>query len=94
MKLRKGFVSNSSSSSFIISGEGITELQKKMLENHIEYANREWPGEFFADGYDAWTIHINENGDIEGDTMMNNFDIEEFMKRIGICTCRIKWTGY
>ena len=38
MKIRSGFVSNSSSSSFIIKKERLSNLQKFAIENHIELA--------------------------------------------------------
>jgi len=38
MVKRKGFVSNSSSSSFFILKKNLTDLQREMIRNHIEYA--------------------------------------------------------
>jgi hypothetical protein len=40
MKIRMGFVSNSSSSSFVISLSSITEEQKWKIYNHIEVAKK------------------------------------------------------
>jgi enolase len=37
MKIRTGFVSNSSSSSYIISKKNLTEEQIYMIKNHVEY---------------------------------------------------------
>jgi len=37
MKIRNGFVSNSSSSSFIISKKGMTKAQLNILLNHVDY---------------------------------------------------------
>jgi hypothetical protein len=81
MKLRNGFVSNSSSSSFVVSLNDITAIQKSQIENHIEEAkmlfgwqNTDW---------DQW--HINTKGNLlEGSTIMDNFDMREFLEKIGI----------
>ena len=87
MKIRNGFVSNSSSSSFIINLNDITALQSYAIENHIEVANKMG---MWASGSDRWDIFINyEDGYIKGFTIMDNFDMREFLKKIGVCM--VEW---
>ena len=92
MKTRNGFVSNSSSSSFIVSKSALTNLQQIMIKNHMEVCKllgvffdktcipRKW-----VDGCDgdAWDIQ-ETTSDITGDTSMDNFDMQEFMQQIGV----------
>ena len=78
MKIRNGFVSNSSSSSFIIKKESISELQAKAL---LDYASSE-------DNWDGWSIYELEEG-IRGFTIMDNGSIEKVMDELGIIN--IEW---
>jgi len=85
MKIRNGFVSNSSSSSFIVKKEGLNELQIYAIHNHIEMVNKmifpEWTAEEHPDG--AWNVKEHDNI-IELSTGMDNFDMEFFLKKIGV----------
>jgi len=79
MKIRQGFVSNSSSASFVVSLEKITafqlmKLQKWCLEND-------------------WTCTIDINtGLAEGYTSMDNADIKDFLEREQINNNPVKVT--
>jgi len=87
MKLRKGFVSNSSSSSFVIPLKDITGLQLSMIIKHSEVA-------CVLGGYDyedAWDIEI-EGVIVRGKTFMDNFDMQHFLINVvGIDEQLISW---
>jgi len=89
MKTRQGFVSNSSSSSFMIRLHKLTEGQiQQILEPN--YATQNCGAE---DGFPyEWTISIDRNGNrIEGWTSMDNFDMGEYLEDIGVPSNVIKW---
>jgi hypothetical protein len=79
MKLRDGFVSNSSSSSFLIRGKNLTEKQRNQIENHIYFGKK--LGVEYAEDEDAWNIIHLPSGNIRVWTTMNNFDFGEFLGR-------------
>jgi hypothetical protein len=68
MKIRNGFVSNSSSSSFVIAKEALTKLQIAKL---LEYPDSE-------ENYDRWDIY-EETYFIKGYTSMDNEAIDSFI---------------
>jgi hypothetical protein len=77
MKIRNGFVSNSSASSFVISLNDITAMQFKMIENHAGIAKA-------LGGYDdddSWYIDI-EGAIVKGSTFMDNFDMHHFLVNV------------
>ena len=89
MKTRSGFVSNSSSSSFIISLDDITGKQLKQIRDHRHYGKK--LGLEYAD--DEWNISVTDTH-VKGDTIMDNFDMREFLDKIGVPEEAVQWDEY
>ena len=90
MKTRMGFVSNSSSSSFVIKLSDLTGAQVSAIENHSRMTDL---GESFEQCEEGqqWRIHIGIY-DIAGYTDMDNFDMRAFLRVIGVKEEVIRWT--
>ena len=74
MKYRIGFVSNSSSSSFIVSKDNLTEVQRLKL--------------FEIAGPNGWGFSVKETEQfIVGRTIMDNLNIKDYLKKIKIPSC-------
>jgi hypothetical protein len=92
MKTRTGFVSNSSSASFVVSRSALTELQIALIKNHalvdhILFPNRNECDNCYCDhnGIRITGWEIQDNGQhIRGDTDMDNFRMGDFLYRIGV----------
>lgn len=90
MKQRSGFVSNSSSASFIISTKNLTPDQIYCIFNHEEWAKLNcslgkagWnTGDFYFDN--SWEITWENDDTIFGESCMDNFGMEDFLNLIGI----------
>lgn len=80
MKTRNGFVSNSSSSSFVLSKATITPLQVALIKDHVNACK--YVG-MCCDECDKWTISEDDH-QLEAYCSMDNFDLKEFADRIGI----------
>lgn len=76
MKFRSDFVTNSSSSSFIISKNDLTKKQLKMLLDYNVYSGRRKWG-------DEWEIEDHED-QIYCFTIMDNGDMKMFLKKIKV----------
>lgn len=93
MKIKTDHVTNSSSASFIIDKEKLTDLQLYLLKNHVEFVKSYHPSaleyvELFGASVETiaqsgWTI-TEEDEYIEGYTSMDNFDMKWFLREIGV----------
>jgi len=85
MKVRTGFVSNSSSASFVIKKSVLTEEQIEMIKNHLEYAEknlhiyRNLRYEYYDD---AWSRIKETEDELHGYTSMDNFGMEFFLVNV------------
>ena len=89
MKVRNGFVSNSSSSSFVIAKSKLNNKQIEAIKNHrvivIGLGNDEfdrWWGE--------WQIEETDT-EIKGSTTQDNFNMREFLNVIGVDYTCVEW---
>lgn len=89
MKIRNGFVSNSSSSSFMIYKKDLTEKQIYWIKNHIAACHLSSFKKFsnlvsnHIREQDAWDIR-NEDDKIIMSTIIDNFDMLLFLEYIGV----------
>lgn len=96
MKIRTNFVSNSSSSSFIIKKKDLTKEQIEKIKNHIDEAYNYFSKEHIEynwDKGDKWEITENED-EIKGETIIDNFDMEDFLNKIKVKDSVIQWLDY
>jgi len=84
MKIRNGFVSNSSSSSFVASLAKLTQGEIDML---LAYQNS-------PENEDGWTIHVdNDAGLINGFTSMDNGSFGKWAEEKGLIKIRFESYG-
>lgn len=73
MKNRNGFVSNSSSSSFVVSLSNLTDEDAMKIMEYDNHCN----GDKYSDG---WTLDMNKYADtISGWTPMDNGDLSDYL---------------
>lgn len=89
MKIRYSFVTNSSSSSFLISKKVLTPNQVKAIWKHIELGRKLG---ISVDDDSRWDIEESENF-ISGITYMDNFSFDEFFELIGINDAYVIWSA-
>ena len=80
MKVRTGFVSNSSSSSFIIPRRLLSNEQVELIENHMSVLNRRVKDKskrLYTES-DEWNITVNDHH-VRGYTMMDNFPMFSYL---------------
>ncbi len=89
VKIRTGFVSNSSSSSFVVSLWKLTPEQVSKILDHQKWGKK--LGMEYTE--DAWSITLGK-GLVRGETSMDNFDMAEFLRKIGVTTSSDQWSEW
>ena len=86
MKFREGFVSNSSSSSFVLKKKDLKKFQICAIKHHLEFGKL-LGVEYTDHECNRWSMHGIKDKNcktITLSTSMTNFDMREFLKKIGV----------
>ena len=89
MKIRLGNISNSSSSSFIVPRSAITDPQLAALLDPAAYV-AEHPE--VTPMRDWWEITVTDDA-VLGSTLMDNGDLGEYLKKIGVPPGTVSFEG-
>ena len=84
MKMRSGFVSNSSSASFVINKKHLPKEVIDAIKNHWDYANEnnfKCIDSEFSSASDKWDIEETET-ELKGITSMVTFDMPLFIEEL------------
>ena len=83
MKIRIGFVSNSSSASFVLKRRRLSKFQEEAVIDHLDCSIGllRWTNDRHYNW--KWSIDVNDKT-IEGYTSTDNFPMSEFFDAIGI----------
>jgi hypothetical protein len=88
MKIRYDFVTNSSSSSFLISKKYLDYDQIRAIRDHHRLGEKMG----FVESWLDYPWNIKENNDfIAGYTSMDNFDMESFLNKIEVNMRKVTW---
>ena len=80
MKIRYDFVTNSSSSSFVVAKQALTDEQIKLINDYYDNAKKYLPNAYIDK---AWDITENEYF-VKGYTIIDNFDFYNYLIAIGV----------
>jgi hypothetical protein len=85
MKVRQGFVSNSSSASFVVKACCLTKAQKAILDNHIDAVKALGEDYEYSDCIGEWSVSYYDHEDeYHCDTYIDNFRFWRFLEDLGI----------
>ena len=90
MKYRTGFVSNSSSPSFVIALMDLTPHKLQQIWDHQSEGQKM---ELMWTKTDPWSIQTTST-ELRGSTSMGNFDMGKFLHRIGVPDAAITWDEF